>query len=85
VKPSVRVVFFATAREAVGASVVDREVPPRGSTLEAVLSGVVEEYPRLEPILKGSRFVRNGRYVRGTRTRVRPGDEIAVHPPYSGG
>jgi molybdopterin converting factor small subunit len=85
VKSSVRVLFFATAREAVGAPSIDREVPARGSTIEALLSGLVEEHPRLQPILKGSRFVRNGEYVAGQRARVRPGDEIAVHPPYSGG
>jgi molybdopterin converting factor small subunit len=84
-KSSVRVLFFATAREAVGSASLDREVPARGSSLGAILSGLVEEYPRLRPVLRGSRFVRNGEYVRVTRTRVNPGDEIAVHPPYSGG
>ena len=84
-KPSVRVLFFSTAREAAGAGEVACEVPARGATLRAVLSGVVEEHPRLGPVLKVSRFVRNGRYVKGIGTRVRPGDEIAVHPPYSGG
>lgn len=84
-KSSVRVLFFATARDAVGAPAIDREVPPGGATLRAVLTGVAEEHPRLKPILKTSRFVRNGRYVRGATIRVRPGDEIAVHPPYSGG
>jgi molybdopterin converting factor small subunit len=85
VKSSVRVLFFATAREAVGAPAVDREVPATGSTIEAVLTKIVKEHPRLEPVLKRSRLVRNGRYVGGPRVRVKPGDEIAVHPPYSGG
>jgi sulfur-carrier protein len=85
VKTSVRILFFATAREAVGTHSVDREVPAGGSTLTALLASLVKEHPRLEPLLKGSRFVRNGRYVRGTGARVRPGDEVAVHPPYSGG
>jgi molybdopterin converting factor small subunit len=64
---------------------VEREVPTGGATIRAVLSGVASEHPRLTPVLKSSRIARNGRYVRGTGTRVRPGDEIAVHPPYSGG
>jgi molybdopterin converting factor small subunit len=81
----VRVVLFAAAREAVGARYVDREVPPTGSTVEKVLSGLVAEHPRLQSILRASRFVRNGHYVQGPRARVAPGDEIAVHPPYSGG
>jgi molybdopterin converting factor small subunit len=85
VRSSVRVLLFATAREAVGASSLDRSVPVGGSTIAAVLSDLVREHPRLEPVLKGSRIVRNGHYVRGARARVAPGDEIAVHPPYSGG
>jgi molybdopterin converting factor small subunit len=84
-KDSVRVLFFATAREAVGVPSLDREVPSRGSTIQALLSGLTKEHPRLLAVLQGSRFVRNGRYVNSPRTRVRPGDEIAVHPPYSGG
>ncbi|HLY77628.1 MAG TPA: MoaD/ThiS family protein, partial [Thermoplasmata archaeon] len=67
-KSSVRVLFFATAREAVGASSIDRAVPARGSTLAAVLSGLVGEHPRLAPVLEGSRLVRNGEYVRGRQT-----------------
>ena len=82
---SVRIVFFAAAREAAGTSSVDREVPARGATLATLLAGLVQERPRLGPILQGSRFARNGEYVRGPRARVAPGDEIAVHPPYSGG
>jgi MoaD family protein len=85
VKTSVRVVLFATAREAVGVSSIDREVPARGSTIEAVLADLAKEHPRLKPVLKSSRFLRNGRYVEGAAARIRPGDEIAVHPPYSGG
>ena len=82
---SVRILLFAKAREAVGASSLDRSVPVRGSTVAAVLSGLVKEHPRLGPVLKVSRIVRNGEYLRGSRARVAPGDEIAVHPPYSGG
>ncbi|MCI4353064.1 MAG: MoaD/ThiS family protein [Thermoplasmata archaeon] len=82
---SVRVLLFATAREAVGAASVDWEVPASGSTVRALLAGLVEEHPQLEPILKGSRLACNGVYVRGRRARIGPGDEIAIHPPYSGG
>jgi molybdopterin converting factor small subunit len=44
-----------------------------------------DEYPRLRPTLQASRFVRNGQYLEDLETRVRPGDEFAVHPPYGGG
>jgi molybdopterin converting factor small subunit len=85
VRSSVTVQLFAAAREAVGSASVKRDIPAQGTTIQSVLAGLTEEHPRLKPILKGSRFVRNGEYVRGPRTRVAPGDEIAVHPPYSGG
>ena len=77
--------LYAAAREAAG---TDRlEVPissPRG-TLGAVLDRLIAEYPALAPLLPHCRFARNGTYVRGRAAAVRPGDEIAVHPPYSGG
>ncbi len=80
-----RVLLFATAREAVGRPAVDRPVPATGVTLGALLDDLAREHRRLAPVLRVSRFVRNGRYVRGRSARVRPGDEVAVHPPFSGG
>ena len=64
---------------------IERKVPVSGSTVAAVLAGVVAEHPRLASVLQGSRLVRNGEYVRSGRTWIGPGDEIAIHPPYSGG
>jgi len=66
-------------------STIAREVPPKGVPLSVLLAGLAHEHPRLVPVLKTARFVRNGQYTPGTDVRVRPGDEIAVHPPYSGG
>jgi molybdopterin converting factor small subunit len=81
----VRVLFFATARAAVGSAQLDRSVPPSGTTVRALVDELVGEYPQLERVVRVSRLVRNGRYVRRSSERVRPGDELAVHPPYSGG
>ncbi len=81
----VHLILFATAREAVGVSTLTREVPAGGVLLSALLAALVHEHPRLGPILATARFVRNGQYVAGDRVRVHPGDEIAIHPPYSGG
>jgi molybdopterin converting factor small subunit len=81
----VRLHLFATAREAVGARILERAVPDTGSTIGAVLAAVIEDHPRLGPIVERSRLVHNGEYIRGKRRRVVPGDEIAIHPPYSGG
>jgi molybdopterin converting factor small subunit len=81
----VRILLFATAREAVGASQVEREVPAGGEAIGSLVDRLVGEFPRLRPVARAARFVRNGEYVRGAKVRVRPGDEIAIHPPYSGG
>jgi molybdopterin converting factor small subunit len=81
----VRVLFFATARTAVGRPSVDWPVPPGGIAADALARALVGAYPRLGPVLRGSRWVLNGRYLRGRTARIRPGDEFAVHPPYGGG
>jgi molybdopterin converting factor small subunit len=36
-------------------------------------------------VLVISRFVRNGEYLPGPVGRLSGGDELAIHPPYSGG
>jgi molybdopterin converting factor small subunit len=81
----VNVLLFASAREAVGRSRLDWPVPKGGLRAEEVIRALGEEFPRLRPALKVSRFVRNGRYLDDLATRLRPGDEFAVHPPYGGG
>lgn len=50
-----------------------------------VLRVLRQQYPRLGPILASSRLVRNGDFLHGRSGSVRPGDELAIHPPYSGG
>ena len=81
----VRVLFFATARDAVGHGSLERVVPPEGTSLRELLDGLGGAFPRLRAVLKESRLAVNGEYARSPGQRVRPGDEVAVHPPYSGG
>ncbi|MGI0140536.1 MAG: MoaD/ThiS family protein [Thermoplasmata archaeon] len=80
-----RVLLFAGAREAVGASELAWEVPFAGATVREVLATLEQRYPKLGPICAHARFLVNSQYVRGTGGTVRPGDELAIHPPYSGG
>jgi molybdopterin converting factor small subunit len=82
---TVSILLFATAREAVGTSSLRRPIPRQGTSLADLLDSLRTDFPRLGPILKISRVVQNGSYVAHPRVRVRPGDEIAIHPPYSGG
>jgi molybdopterin converting factor small subunit len=82
---TVRVLFFATAREATGQRFVESPVSPQGIPVHQLLDELGSRYPALEAILRSSRIVLNGQYLTSLRGRVRPGDELAVHPPYSGG
>lgn len=80
-----RVLLFAGAREAAGTPEAVLELEPGETPVSDVLRALRQRYPRLGPILASSRLVRNGEYLRGRSGSVRPGDELAIHPPYSGG
>lgn len=80
-----RVLLFASAREAVGAPQIDWPVPDEGLSVPELVAALVRRYPRLGPIAPHSRLLINAEYVHGARAAVRPGDEFAIHPPYSGG
>lgn len=81
----VHLLFFAAAREAVGRPRLERAVDAEGIALERLLDELVQEYPRFGRVLHASRVVVNGAYLKARDVRVRPGDEVAIHPPYSGG
>ena len=85
VAPTVRILLFATAREAVGRANLRRELPDGGAGIESVLAELVRSYPRLGEVLRVSRVVLNGEILAKPTGRVRAGDEIAIYPPYSGG
>ena len=81
----VTILFFATARRAVGRAFLSWAVGSDGIPAEDLLRALAEAYPKLAPTLRVSRYVRNGRYLDDLGDRIRPGDEFAVHPPYGGG
>jgi molybdopterin converting factor small subunit len=81
----VTVLLFATARSAAGAARIEWPVKASGIPARALVRSLAERYPKLRPILRTSRFVLNQEYLDRLTTRVRPGDEFAVHPPYGGG
>jgi molybdopterin converting factor small subunit len=83
--PRVRIHLFASARTAAGQANLEVEVPPGGLSARALVDRLAADLPALAPILRTSRFVRNGEYLARLSTRVRPGDEFSVHPPYGGG
>jgi molybdopterin converting factor small subunit len=77
--------LFATAREAAGTGRIEWPSGNRGISVGDLVRALTRECPALAPILKHARFARNGTYLLGRAGRLRPGDELAVHPPYSGG
>ncbi len=78
--------LFATAREAVGVGELAWPVPDGGIALGSLLDQLGGRYRKLKPILPGCRFFVNGELVtQPGRRRIAPDDELAVHPPYSGG
>jgi molybdopterin converting factor small subunit len=82
---TIRVRGFATARLALGGGAREIPVPPEGLSLGRLLDTLLETCPALGPLLPSCRIFLNEELTRSTRTRVRPGDEITLHPPYSGG
>jgi sulfur-carrier protein len=85
VSGSVRVLLFAAAREAAGRRELHRTVPPAGVSVADLLEELGRGYPKLTRVLAISRFFVNGSAVAGRSGRLQPGDELAIHPPYSGG
>lgn len=83
--PTVRIDLFATARVAVGRGHLEQEVAPGGVTARELLDHLATEFPKLRPLLRGCRFLRNDRYLTDLGQRLRPGDRFSVHPPYGGG
>ena len=80
-----RVLFFASAREAAGgASEMEVEVPA-GTTARRLLEILAEKHhPRLQQLLDDLATAVNEKYVAGD-TELVDRDVIAVMPPISGG
>jgi molybdopterin converting factor subunit 1 len=82
--PSVRVLFFAAAREIARASELPFPIAADGTTVGALATAIVARFPAFEGHLRSLRFAVNGEYKKND-DRVAPGDEVAVLPPVAGG
>ena len=79
----IRLLFFATLKDIVGARQMQLEVPA-GSTVADVLTHLESSYPRIKDYRPVVLTAINEEYVdRGAQ--VRDGDEVAIFPPVSGG
>jgi molybdopterin converting factor small subunit len=81
---NVRVLFFASARKAAGCAenVLACEEP--GVSEADFWSQLVGIYPALEPLRLSTRLAKNHEYLTAGEL-IKPGDEIALIPPVSGG
>jgi molybdopterin synthase catalytic subunit len=79
----VRVRLFARYREVTGQERLDLDLPDDG-TVETAWSAVVGRHPELEPYRPHTLFAVGNDYV-GAGHRLRPGDELCLFPPVSGG
>ena len=78
---TVKLLMFASAREAAGAARAEYEA----DNLSALLAAAVEAYgPRFAEVLARSKVWVNGEEAAPDAT-LKPGDEVAVLPPVSGG
>jgi len=79
----VQVRLFALYREAAGRDHVELELP-EGGTVEAAWAAVAERYPALRPYRPYTLFAVGQDYVPPEHP-LRPGDEVCLFPPVSGG
>jgi molybdopterin converting factor subunit 1 len=79
----VRVHLFARYREATGQGQVDLELP-EGGTVEAAWSAVVDRHPQLAEYRPFTLFAVGHDYVESDHP-LKPGDELSLFPPVSGG
>ena len=79
----VRLLFFASLKDIVGARQMQLDVPA-GATVSDVLTRLETSYPRIKDYRPVVLTAINEEYV-DQRTTVQDGDEVAIFPPVSGG
>ena len=79
----VDVLFFASVREIVGCRKIEMEIP-EGTSVEDLRHRLVAVYPALSRMHRSVAWAVNAEYVDESQL-LRPGDEIALIPPVSGG
>lgn len=78
-----RVLLFAALREAAGTRELAVALPD-GATVAELRAHLAAAYPALAPLLPNSGIAVNQELAEPD-TLVRPGDEVALIPPVSGG
>ena len=79
----VKVLFFATLRDYIGAKSVELEIP-KGSTVLGLTNMLLATYPGLEKVKDSMMAAINREYAEDGQV-IPEGAEIAFFPPVSGG
>jgi len=79
----VKVLFFATLRDYIGAKSVELEIS-LGTTVDGLMDLLVATFPRLEEVKDSMMAAINREYAAGAQV-IPQGAEIAFFPPVSGG
>ena len=77
------VLYFAHVRERTGVSRETLQIEP-DATVHDVVRAIVDRYPDLEGLLPSIRVAVDGEFA-DLSSRVRPGSEVVLIPPISGG
>lgn len=80
---SIRVRFFAQAKEATGIDGLHLDIKEAQSVGQLILE-LNRRYPKLLPVIQRSALAVNRHYVTQSHL-VGPGDELAIIPPVAGG
>ena len=79
----VQIRLFARYRELAGASSLALEVPDNSTALD-VFDRLAERYPDMQPMRAATLMAIDREFVK-PGTELRPGEELALMPPVSGG
>ena len=80
----INVLFFAAARERAGTDEQSLTLAD-GATVSQALSAIVSAYPAVEPLLPYLRVAVDEVFESDLSRVLRPGAELALIPPVSGG
>ena len=82
-----KVRYFAWLKQRTGCAEEDVDLPPEVATVGALIAWLGEHHPRLAEAASATGVVRcavNQEYAEADAP-VRPGDEVALFPPVTGG
>lgn len=83
---TVRILYFAKAREVAETSEESVPLQPETATTTGLLARLVALHPGLRSVLESCVLALNQEYVsQGEVVQLKDGDEVAVIPPLSGG